>query len=234
MTSLDVAPEATSPRTPSPVVKRQLLTAGGIIVGIKIPKSAVPGVFTGEETEVRYVNFPRFVRGGVIHFYLRLRDENPQQYLNKRIVAEAEVWMKELVDGRSFLYVDLYPQAEETRPTRQIVVTADRLPANCRDRGFDIFEVLAPLRGAIIVAPAGEKIDLMEPRWAPPPKQAKGVTTPSTGDHQLARLLADGWVIGHEDVTTVVLHKGEGGEWRTLVHHRSKSKGPNGSKNKRR
>lgn len=196
MTSLDVAPATSSPRTTVEVTKRESLWRDGVI-SIKIPSVCREGAFQ----DIHFIEFARFVKGGAVHFYVR--SDDPTQHCGKTITAEVEVMCKDLADGRSYLYVDLRPTTE--RPTHRLIVEPRLNLSVPQGQTLFQFQTPAPLEGIVVIA---------KPKS---PEQPKKV---STGDTQLDRLLADGWQIRHEEPSRVHLVKGE----RTLIHPRPKKK----------
>ena len=151
---------------------------------------------------------------------------NPDKYRGTRIVAEMQVLQKDLEDGRSFIYVDLRPMPSATVPTHKLEVMSGP-PGVWSKHECVAFPTPLPLQGEVIISPLGpdgKKIGVAESTTPAEKKKSP------TGDTQLDRLLADGWQIGHEDVTKIVLWKANVGERRMMIHHRPKPKGRNGSK----
>ncbi len=203
MTSLDVAPLATSSRISVEVIKRESLWRGGI-VEIKIPLVCREGM----TNDLHFIQFARTVKGGLINFFVR--DENPIQHCGRTITAEAEILRKEYADGRSFVYVDLRPAPDKAATLRLIVEQKLNLSVP-RNEVLFAAQTTLPLEGIVVIST----------RKAAPKQRIS-----TTGDSQLDRLLADGWVVTAESASEVYLRKGERGSLgeRKLIHHRPKKK----------
>lgn len=182
-----------------------MLWNGGSIA-IKIPEGAKWASYKDESADLQFLQFTRFVKGGVINLYVH--DANDSM-IGRSIIANVELWRKMLTDGRSFLYIDLRPALGAREFTHQMLVK-DGMTLNKA-----AFNTPGPLQGYVLFTASQPKDTAKKP--------AKPA---STGDAQLDRLLAAGWQI---DVTrtnnvTVFLYKGEGQSARHMTHHRPKKK----------
>ena len=146
---------------PAQVANRECLWRGGSI-SIMVPASARPGRFPAPGSRglspwcAQYAQFTQNVKGGVVNLFVH--DENPTLFLGKKIVADAEVWQKELKDGRKYLYVDLRPVAAGTKPTHRLVVMSVKKEELQLQDDFITFQTPEPLVGTIVVAPVGSKV----------------------------------------------------------------------------
>jgi hypothetical protein len=220
MSRIDVAAQATSTRAPIAVTNRELLWSGGVIE-ISVPADAAERRYTEMEDDVHYLQFSRNIKGGVVNCFVHTNDTS---FLGKKITAEIAVMRKTLVDGRTYLYIDLRPVERTTIITHRLAIVANE-PGMWSGNDWVMFETPSPLRGAIILSAPDAKIVPNSPinqtrRVAKPPRE-----TSASGDPQLDRLLADGWEIASDHGTAVVLSKMKKGERRTMTHHRPKKNG---------
>ncbi|MDP1689634.1 MAG: hypothetical protein Q8L52_00270 [bacterium] len=207
-----VAVSAASPSVS--VLNRQILWSGGVI-SINVPPSAKEGEYPSAIGPKKFVKFAQGVKGGVVNFFVH--DEDPARFCGKQIIAGIEIWQKTLVDGRKFLYVDLdLAQYAMCIPNRIAVMSVLEKDLVFQD-GMVAFETPSPLQGVIVVARADGKI-LTKGRSAV--KAAVAQAVGSTGDKQLDRYLADGWVIKSQNDKVVHLTKEKGGETKRLAHLR--------------
>ncbi len=139
MTNLGVASATSSKRMPVAVLKRELLWEGGIIE-IKIPSVCREGSFEN----LKFIQFARFVRGGVVNLFLH--DDNPTQHCGKTITASVQVYSKEHADGRSFLYIDL---RQVTKPATHRLVVEPQHVFDAKDAA--VYRTPAPLQGTIVI-----------------------------------------------------------------------------------
>ena len=135
-------------RQPVAVLKRETLWEGGIIE-IKIPAVCREGALEN----IKFIQFPRLVKGGVINFFVH--DDNPAQHCGKTITASAQVFRKEHADGRSFLYVDLRPT---TAPATHRLTVMDAIPGVTGwAPAATVFLTPTPLQGAVVIVGRDEK-----------------------------------------------------------------------------
>lgn len=152
MPSTAVAEAATSSsaeRTPSPVKERSRLWNHGTI-RIKVPDYAKWGTFEDTTTKLRFLQFAPFIKGGRVNIFVHNATD---AMIGKWIVASAELWNKTLEDGRSYLYIDLYPSPGSKDPTHRMFVMsgASNHPS--------AFNAAAPLKGFVLFASPDAKID---------------------------------------------------------------------------
>jgi len=141
MSSIAVAPAASRARVRTPIKSRALIWRGGPIA-IKIPEGAKRGFYSEEGKEsVAFLQFVRYVKGGVVNIYLH----NPEESVAGRTIkATAELWQKTLQDGRSFFYVNLKQQPSDVDETHRLEI----LPGKCDDPAA--FETPPPLVGYVL------------------------------------------------------------------------------------
>ncbi len=141
------------PEQPSPVVKRELLWSGGVIQ-IKVPATARKMRLQTPSGEVCYLQFPQLIRGGVVNIHVHA--DKLDDYLGKKIITEVCVFRKEHENGRSFLYVDMYPMKDDTQVTNRLAVM-QMVPGTQFTEGALVFETPAPLQGAIVIVGDDQK-----------------------------------------------------------------------------
>lgn len=181
----------------------------GAVVSIAVPDKVVKGqVGEGDDT-IHYFRFARHVKGGSVYCFVHTSDE---ALLGRTIRVSATVMRRTLSDGRKYLYVDFRPVEKSVPPTHRLAVMQEH---GVWSSDWQIFEMLSPLRGAIIFAPPEAKIT--------PEAQAP---RPISTDPQLDRLLSQGWRIKENGLVIVTLFKldKKGGEV-TIKHHRPKKNG---------
>ncbi|HRH55898.1 MAG TPA: hypothetical protein PK609_03475 [Candidatus Paceibacterota bacterium] len=141
------AAHAASAKTARAITSRETLWTGGV-VRISIPKGAEQGLFEDEEQHVRYLQFPRSVRGGRVNMFVQTAE--PLQ--GETILAAASLMKKVLDDGLEYLYIDLVPVPDETPVTHQLlVVSSNERPAETE--GLVLFETPAYMDGVIAFLP---------------------------------------------------------------------------------
>lgn len=126
-------------RQPVAVFKRELLWKGGIIE-IKVPVVCREGAFE----DIRFVQFIRQVKGGVVNFFVH--NDNPTRHCGKTITASVQVFRKDHADGRSFIYVDLLPT---TAPATHRLVVEPRHVFDIKDAV--VFQTPTPLQGTVVI-----------------------------------------------------------------------------------
>jgi hypothetical protein len=187
------------------VTNRELIWDGGI-VEIHIPTRNKTGTFKGS-VEITYLQFPTNVSGGVINMHVH--GERPSQWAGRKITARVELWEKQLNNETGYFYIDLHPQkSPATHQMRIESADADgKLPDWVNSEELVFEPSFPPLKVAVVFTPL------------PPAPQ-------STGDQQLDRYLADGWLEdrSRSDETTVYLFKMKGEIRRELKHHRPKKR----------
>ena len=135
-------------RQPVAVLKRELLWEGGIIE-VKIPAVCREGAFEN----IKFIQFPRLVKGGVVNVFLHSHDT--AKYCGKTVTASAQVFRKEHAAGRSFLYVDLLPT---TAPATHRLTVMDATPGvTSWAPAATVFLTPPPLQGAVVIVGRDEK-----------------------------------------------------------------------------
>lgn len=196
------AAQAASAEPVHPVADRETLWTGGIVT-MKVPPAANMGCYPKDGDEVPYLQFPRYVRGGVVNVFVHTDNAALR---GTTITAGASIMKKTMIDGREYLYVDLVPVDNDVAPTHFL----DVVSRGEREPGPDdlCFETLGTVDGLVILsAPKPPK-----PRKPPKPK--------STGDTQLDRLIQQGWTIDRDEGPTVHLSRMAGDKKKTMVHRR--------------
>jgi len=221
MSSLGAAQRAASANVPVPVIAREILHEGSIVM-MKVPVDADDGSYPKGDERIPFLHFYIGFRGeGVMHFYVH--DPDPG-FLGQRIKFRASVILKLLEDGREYLYVDLAPVPSDTPITHRLVVMGSDEGSWDYDDHL-VFKTPPPLTGQIVFAPPEAKIirqaDVV-PLPRPRPTMHKG---PHVLDRKLNRLKVDGWLVEDESGPDVVhLYKEVGGRRKTMVYHRPKPK----------
>ena len=130
----------------SEVASRELL-AEGIIVSIPRPMTTK----TNQAPDgAPYEQFGTPVTGGFVNFHLY--DGTACAKHGKKIWVEVKVFKKTMVDGREFIYFDLFPT--ELRPThvRKIYAQRAEVPKDLPAETLQ-FETLGPIQGTIAFVP---------------------------------------------------------------------------------
>lgn len=195
MSSIDVAPDVTSPstaRTPRKVISRDLLWDKGTI-SIVVPTTAREGEFSDESVSLKFLQFTRNIKNGVVNLFVH--GDDLKSLRGKEIVAHVNLYRKCMDDGKSYLYVDLIP----TNGAATHLMRIDGGPS--KHKGG--FLAKPPLEGFV---------------------HFELVNLASTGDSKLDQYLMDGWTIKCQDEKTVSLFKTKDGKEKTMVHYKPKNK----------
>lgn len=123
----------------------------GPLVRIAIPDGATSGSYpTGNGDErVPYLQFSRTVPGGLVNMFVAGGDLSLR---GKTITAQATVMMKELDDGRTYMYVDFVPAADDTHATHRLLVMP-RDQSEWDPNIHTVIETPEPVRGVIVFGP---------------------------------------------------------------------------------
>lgn len=141
---VDQATPQEIPRTPRKVTKRGVHRRGGV-VKLRVPAGASEGTYTGENGTVRFLRFPRNIRGGFVNFFVHTSDD----LRGKKISARVSVLKITYEDGMEYLYLDFIPVSDTEQVTHQLLVMSqgDVVP----DAEADVIETPEPLSGLIVL-----------------------------------------------------------------------------------
>lgn len=164
MPSIDVAKATSSSEQPE---ARRLLYRGGI-VEIKIPMKFKEGSYPlpdlPDGTRKQFLQFPWYVKGGVVKGFYHLRDgEKFESLKGKRVITDVEVWEKILPDGRRYRHVDLGKSGRAMRKATHtltvLAVDKDKIVLPAHSRMFKVLNIgKQELTGTIVIVPVGSKI----------------------------------------------------------------------------
>ncbi len=129
---------------PLEIVEREMLWTG--VVQMKVPANARLTTAETDNGPIEYLQFGMMVKGGFVNVHVRAN--KPKQFASKNVVARAELRQKNSKDGRSFLYIDLFPTTEA--PTHQIKVVGEA-PKMPWAKDVTLFETPVPLKGMVAV-----------------------------------------------------------------------------------
>lgn len=132
---------------PAQDIVRELL--GSVIVCV--PQPALVKKYDTPDG-VPYEQFDLSVTGGYVHFHLYDREKCTT--LGKKLVVEAQVWVKTMPDGMQFLYVDLYPTNKPLTHDRKIFQRQQEVPAVLPE-GSLRFDTFGHIRGSLVFVPRG-------------------------------------------------------------------------------
>lgn len=137
------------------VPKRQVVGRRRIHAGRPIIEMVVPGSKWVKHIKTRYnnqdLNYLQF--GSKIHIYLH--DElDPLKFVGKKIVAQAEIWEKQMDDGTRYLYVDLMPlKNQSTAPTHKMTLVVGPVPDRYRTSHFEVIDTPTKDQGGVVLSP---------------------------------------------------------------------------------
>lgn len=146
MTSLAVAREATSKQAPKEASSRIRLWNGGT-VEMKVPRGAKPGNYGEGAERINFLHFAYTVPGGVMNFFVHT--DEPELYIGKHVTANAEVYRKEVSDGRSFLHIDLIPT--DRKPTHKLGIKPQKEGAEYAPHVV-VLKTPPPLKAEIVIS----------------------------------------------------------------------------------
>lgn len=181
-----------------PTIARDIIWNGGV-AKVLVARDAAAGAFA----EFKYFRFNRGFKGGMVSFFVH--SENPE-IIGREITVSVQLMQRTLQDGRKYLYVDLKPTRDVA--TLRIMVADSQQKRRIKiPEGSLVFDMPAPLAGAVMFLPIDAKIEEAET---------------ATVDPQLERLLNEGWEPESQDARTVTLIKMKGGQKKQMIHHRPK------------